>query len=83
MKAAVARDLESRHQGSERRPTLGLVPAVANHEGSGHHRIDATQGRQIGSEPYDDATQGRQIGSEPDEDATQGRQIGSDRRAHI
>lgn len=39
--------------------------------------FDPTQGRRIGSDPYDDPTQGRQIGSHPYDDPTQGRQIGS------
>ena len=39
---------------------------------------DATQGKKIGSEPYDDPTQGRQIGSDPYDDTTQGRKIGAD-----
>jgi hypothetical protein len=68
MKTAAAHDLESHHKGSEGRPILGLAPADAKRE---EPDSDATQGRQIGSDPYDDATQGRQIGSRPDDDATQ------------
>jgi hypothetical protein len=40
--------------------------------------LDATQGRKIGSDPYDDPTQGRQIGSDSYDDATQGRKLGAD-----
>lgn len=39
---------------------------------------DPTQGRRIGSESYDDPTQGRKSGSEPYDDPTQGRKSGSD-----
>lgn len=39
--------------------------------------FDPTQGRQIGSGPYDDPTQGRTLGSDPYHDPTQGLQIGS------
>jgi hypothetical protein len=35
--------------------------------------FDPTQGRTIGSEPYDDPTQGRQIGSAPYDDPTRPR----------
>ena len=57
--------------------SLDLAPADAKREEPDGHSIDATQGRQIGSDPDDDGTQGRQIGSSPSEDPTQGRQIGS------
>jgi hypothetical protein len=73
MKTAVAREPESHDQGNEERPALGLASADAQHEERDDHSIDATQGRQIGSDLYDDATQGRQIGSRPYEDATQAR----------
>ena len=35
--------------------------------------LDPTQGRKLGSEPYDDPTQGRKIGSDPYDDPTRGR----------
>jgi hypothetical protein len=35
--------------------------------------FDPTQGRQIGSDPYDDPTQGRKIGSDPYDDPTRAR----------
>ena len=35
--------------------------------------FDPTQGREIGSHPYDDPTQGRQIGSHPYDDPTRAR----------
>jgi hypothetical protein len=72
MTTAVAYDTDS-HQRSEARPNLGLAPPYAKHEERDAHTFDATQGRQIGSHPYDDATQGRKIGSDPYEDATQAR----------
>ena len=40
--------------------------------------LDPTQGRKIGSDPYDDPTQGRKIGADPYDDPTQGQKIGSD-----
>jgi hypothetical protein len=52
-------------QESDQRPGLDLHVAPARQE-----PIDATQGRQIGSDPYDDASQGRQLGSRPHDDAT-------------
>jgi hypothetical protein len=74
MRTAVAHDVESRHREIEEQPTLGLAPADSRREGPDAHFIDATQGRQIGSDPYDDATQGSQIGSDPYDDATRARQ---------
>lgn len=35
--------------------------------------FDPTQGRKIGSEPYDDPTQGRKVGSDPCDDPTRTR----------
>jgi hypothetical protein len=35
--------------------------------------FDPTQGRKIGSDPYDDPTQGRKIGSDPYDDPTRTR----------
>jgi hypothetical protein len=64
METATAHQIES-----QARPTAGLrlidppPPEPA----------DATQGRQIGSLPYDDATQGRRLGSEWHDDATRAR----------
>ena len=73
MKPAVAHDLESDNHEREQHPTLGLVPADANRREPGAYSLDATQGRQIGANPYEDATQGRQIGSRPGADATAAR----------
>jgi hypothetical protein len=72
MKTAAATDPQSADRERKARPKLGLAPADTKRE-EHDHSIDATQGRQIGSYPYDDATQGRQIGSHPHDDATQAR----------
>jgi len=64
MTTAPAPTLES-GQESDPRPGPDLHLAPARQE-----PIDATQGRQIGSGPYDDASQGRQLGSRPHDDAT-------------
>jgi hypothetical protein len=37
------------------------------------HPSDPTQGRKIGSDPYDDPTQGQKIGSDPYDDPTRTR----------
>jgi hypothetical protein len=73
MRTAVVREIEPHHQEREEHPTLGLAPADARREERDAHSIDATQGRRIGSDPYDDATQGSQLGSRPSDDATQPR----------
>ena len=38
-------------------------------------RFDPTQGRTIGSSPYDDSTQGRKLAAEPYDDPAQGRKL--------
>lgn len=68
-----APELERDRLESEAWSTPAPGPTDAPSERPDGHSIDATQGRQIGSHPYDDATQGRQIGSGPYDDATQGR----------
>ena len=80
MTTSIAPDLKPDDSESEERSIPALVRDLAGttREEPDAHSYDATQGRQIGSQPYDDATQGRQIGSDPYDDPTQGRQIGSD-----
>ena len=77
MRTALARDLESDHQESEGRPTVRVHLAVPAPNEPGPRSFHPTQGRKIGSDPYDDATQRRKIGSDPYDDPTQGWKIGS------
>jgi hypothetical protein len=58
---------------SEQWPTLDREPADATREQPAGQSFDPTQGRQIGSDPYDDPTQGRRIGSNKYDDPTQAR----------
>ena len=58
---------------SEEWPTLGRDPTDTTREEFDAHSVDPTQGRKIGSDPYDDPTQGRRIGSDPYDDPTRAR----------
>ncbi len=70
MSTAVPIDLESDQP--DRTPTeLSVVEATQQSPDA--YAVDATQGRQAGSAPFDDATQGKQIGFRPYDDATQAR----------
>jgi hypothetical protein len=73
----IAPDIESEGTESEEWLVLDREPADATREELKAHSFDPTQGRKIGSDPYDDPTQGRTIGSDPYDDPTQGRTIGS------
>ena len=77
MTTPVATDLKPDHLELEEWPTLDRDPADTTREEPDAHSFDPTQGRQIGSDPFDDATQGRLNGSSSFADATQGRQNGS------
>ena len=77
MTTTVAPDLESDHSESEQPSTLGRDLADATREHTDARSYDPTQGRKIGTDPYDDPTQGRKIGADPHDDPTQGRKIGS------
>jgi hypothetical protein len=77
MTTTVAPDLESDHSESEQPSTLGRDLADATREHTHARSYDPTQGRKIGTDPYDDPTQGRKIGADPHDDPTQGRKIGS------
>jgi hypothetical protein len=77
MTTAIAPDLKPDRRGIEGRPTPDRDPADPTREQLDGHSFDPTQGRRVGSHPYEDPTQGRRIGSHPYDDPTQGRQIGS------
>lgn len=67
MNTATAHQIEREHQ-----PTTELrlvAPPLREPR-------DATQGKQIGSLPYDDATQGRTFDEDPRDDATRARPSG-------
>ncbi len=70
MTTTIAPDLKPDHTESEQWPTLGRDPTHATREEFDPHSFDPTQGRKIGSDPYDDPTQGRKLGSGPDDDPT-------------
>jgi hypothetical protein len=78
MTPTVAPNLKPDHAESDRRPTLVPVPAETTPQEPDVRSFDPTQGRKLGSEPYDDPTQGRKLGSEPYDDPTQGRKLGSE-----
>jgi hypothetical protein len=67
MNTATAQQIER-----EERPTIGLVLV----DRAPREPSDATQGRQIGSLPYDDATQGRTLDEDPRDDASRARPRG-------
>ncbi len=73
MTTTVTRDLKPDHTESEESPPLGRAPTQATWEKFDAHSFDPTQGRKIGSDPYDDPTQGRKIGSDPYDDPTRAR----------
>ncbi len=72
MTTTVVPDLKPDHSNSEERSALDRDPADARGRPDAHS-LDPTQGRQIGTNPYDDPTQGRQIGSNPYDDPTRAR----------
>jgi hypothetical protein len=71
MTTNVATDLKPDRTESDRRPTLVRAPAGTTSREPDMRSFDPTQGRKIGSDPYDDPTQGRKIGSDPDDDPTE------------
>ena len=73
MTTTVAPDLKPDHTESEERSTVDRDPAHTTREELDSHPFDPTQGRKIGSDPYDDPTQGRKIGSDPYDDPTRAR----------
>jgi hypothetical protein len=78
MKTAIAPNVQPDSYDGETSPAL--VPDMPDgaRDATDARPFDPTQGRKIGSEPYDDPTQGRQIGSDPSDDPTQGRKVGAD-----
>jgi hypothetical protein len=56
MTTTVAPDLKPDHTESEQWPTLGRDPTHATRGEFDPHSFDPTQGRKIGSDPYDDPT---------------------------
>jgi carbonic anhydrase len=58
------------HCQGEERPPLGRDLADTTRHELDTRSFDPTQGRKIGSDPYDDPTQGRKIGSDPYDDPT-------------
>jgi hypothetical protein len=73
MTSAIAQDLKPDLDGREewRTPELELVDSASVERDA--RSFDPTQGRKIGSDPYEDPTQGRQIGSHPYDDPTRAR----------
>ena len=59
MTSTLATDLKPDHYQSEQRPTLRPVPAETTPDGPDGGSFDPTQGRKIGSDPYDDPTRVR------------------------
>ena len=78
MTTAIAPNVQPDRYDGEKWP--GPVPDTPDgaREATDARPLDPTQGRKLGSEPYDDPTQGRQIGSDPYDDPTQGRKVGAD-----
>lgn len=70
MTTTVAPDLKPDGYERKERPILRPVPAETTPGEPKTRSFDPTQGRQIGSYPYDDPTQGRKIGSDPYDDPT-------------
>ena len=73
MTTTIARHLKRDHTESEQWPTLDRDRAVTTRNEPDAHSFDPTQGRTVGSDPYDDPTQGRKIGSDPYDDPTRAR----------
>ena len=59
MTTTTAHDLKPAHTGPEEWPTLDRDPTHATLEELDTHSFDPTQGRKIGSDPYDDPTRAR------------------------
>jgi hypothetical protein len=72
MTATATADLKPHHSESGDRPTVHPTPAYPTRDARADP-FDPTQGRKIGTDPYDDPAQGRKIGSEPCDDPTRAR----------
>ena len=79
MTTTVAPNLNPDHTESDTRPTLVPVPADTTPQERDVRWFDPTQGRKLGSDPYDDPTQGRRIGADLHDDPTRGRWHSRDR----
>ena len=77
MTTTVTPEIKQDHPESQEWPTLApdLPDTTREDRADG---FDPTEGRKLGSDPYDDPTQGRKLGSDPYDDPTQGRKLGSD-----
>ena len=74
MTTAITPDLKPDHHRSRRvGQPLTEIRLHPTHDELDTYPFDPTQGRKIGSDPYDDPTQGRKIGSDPYDDPTRGR----------
>ena len=78
MTTTVAPDRKPEPPESDERPTHVRSAADATPQAPEILSFDPTQGRKLGSDPYDDLTQGRKVGSDPYDDLTQGPKVGSD-----
>jgi hypothetical protein len=73
MKTAIAPNVQPDRYDSEEGPALVRDLPDGAREAIDARSLDPTQGRKLGSDPYDDPTQGRKIGSHPYDDPTRGR----------
>ena len=73
MTTTLAPDLKPDHSERDEWSTRDRDVVHAMPEEPDTHSFDPTQGRKIGSDPYDDPTQGRKIGSDPYDDPTRAR----------
>jgi hypothetical protein len=72
MTTIVTPDIEQDHPEGQEWPILAPDLADTPREDRADW-FDPTQGRTIGSSPYDDPTQGRKLGSDPYDDPTRAR----------
>ena len=77
MTTTVAPDLKPEQPESDERPTHVRTLADATPQEPEILSFDPTQGRTLGSDPYDGLTQGRKVGSDPHDDLTRGHRLGS------
>jgi hypothetical protein len=72
MTTIVTPEIKQDHPESQEWPILGPDLPDATREDRAD-AFDPTQGRKLGSDPYDDPTQGRKLGSDPYDDPTRAR----------
>ena len=73
MTATIAPQLKPDPPESDKWPTHDQELADTTGQPPHARSFDPTQGRKIGSDPYDDPTQGRKLGSDPYDDPTRAR----------